>query len=1168
MTGKLQHHAGPDSRYTATDGRVLMSGVQALVRLIFDQRRADAVAGLRTGAYVSGYQGSPLGTVDLEFDRQSRLAEELGIVFQPGVNEELAATAVAGSQLVVGQASRTVDGVLGVWYGKSPGVDRASDAIRHGNLVGTAAAGGVLMLVGDDPAAKSSTVPGASEALLAALGVPVLHPGNVQELLDLGRHAIACSRASGLWAALKVVTRVADATATVEVGGDRSASGQDTSTDHRPDALMIGPRLLEMERDLVEARLERARAYGRRHRLAHVTHEAPSARLGVVTSGTAYYDLMQALGHLAVEADLLRVLKVDMIYPLDEQAIHDFAAGLEEVLVLEEKGPFLERLVKDALYGTQGAPRVTGKRDEHGAPLVPTAGVLDADIVARVVAARLLAHHDLPRLRDRAAGLETARRRTLPLIQQRTPFFCSGCPHNMSTKVPDGSLVGAGIGCHGMVMVNQEGHGEITGVTQMGGEGAHWIGMAPFLGRPHLVQNIGDGTFAHSGSLAIRAAVSAGVNITYKLLYNDAVAMTGGQQAQGRLSVSAITRLLEAEGVRRIIITTEDITRYRGVPIARIAEARPRSQLIAAQEELAAVPGVTVLIHDQMCAIEKRRKRKRGELAEPPEQVLINTRICEGCGDCGAKSGCLSVEPVETEFGRKTQIHQSSCTKDFSCLEGDCPAFLTVLPGPGPRDQVTARRPELPRLPELPLPDFRARSKDLRIRMVGIGGTGVVTVAQVLSAAAMLDGLHTGGLDQTGLSQKAGPVVSDLRISAEPIGDSATVSVGGIDLLLGLDILGAASGANLANATTERTVAVVCAGLAPTGRMAVDVTAPAPDLQAAKSVIDGCTRASDNLYLDARALAQQVFGDHLPTNVIMLGAAWQHGMLPISLKAIEEAFRINGTAVDQNLAAFAWGRATVAAPDIVREVWEVTEGVADVRTPGAAALVDSVTTAPGELRRLLMIRVPELVAYQNVNYARSYVEFVARVHEIESQRMPGSTRVAESVARGLFKLMAYKDEYEVARLHLMQVSTLPKGARYALHLHPPVLRALGMKNKIKFGRWSTPLFRLLHTARPLRGTRLDPFGLTMLRRTERELIGEYTDHVCHALRALTPASLEVVTELCDLPDTIRGYEELKLENVARFRERARTLRERLPHPTTSPPGDDHADARGARHLEA
>jgi indolepyruvate ferredoxin oxidoreductase len=1123
----MTHDGTTTDPYRLPAGRVYLSGVQALVRLLLDQRRADTSAGWDTAAFVSGYQGSPLGTLDTELGRQRDVVAEHRIEFRPGVNEELAATSVYGTQLVPTLPGSTAEGVLGVWYGKSPGVDRATDALRHGNLMGTSPRGGVLVLAGDDPGAKSSTVPGASEATLAALSIPVFQPGSVQEVLDLGRHAVACSRESGLMAALKVVTRVADATATVEVGPGRVRPLLGDESPHRPHAVMIGPALLELERSLVETRLDRVREYARRNGLVRLTHAEPEARLGIVAAGTAYHDLLEALEQLGISG--VRILQAGLIWPLDDRAVRGFAAGLDEVLVLEEKGPFLELLVKDALYGLASAPVVTGKKDPAGARLVSGAGALDAAALLRPVANRVLAHHDLPAVARRLADLTSLRGRSLPLITQRTPFFCPGCPHNTSTRAADDTLVGAGIGCHAMVLINPDHHGTITGVTQMGGEGAQWIGMAPFTDRPHFVQNLGDGTFAHSGSLAIRSAVAAGVNITYKLLYNDAVAMTGGQRAAGRLSVPDLTRLLAAEGVRRIVVTTEDTSRYRRVPLAGIASVRPREDLMAVQEELAAIPGTTVLIHDQQCAIEKRRARRRGTLAEPAERVLINERICEGCGDCGDKSGCLAVEPVDTEFGRKTRIHQSSCTKDFSCLAGDCPSFLTVV--------GTPRRPE-PRGPGVPLPDIArpGPGTDVRIRMVGIGGTGVVTVAQLLGAAAMLDGLHTAGLDQTGLSQKGGPVVSDLRLAAHPLDGSATAA-GSVDLLLGLDLLGAAAPANLAAASPDRTVAVLCDSVAPTGRMATDVTAPAPDLAAARAAVAAGTREA--VGIDARNLASAVFGDHLPTNVIMLGAAWQRGVVPVSRASIEQAIRNAGVAVEQNLAAFAWGRAAVAAPEVVARALDPGTPVPG---PEHDALVDRVTTAAGELRRLVALRIPDLVAYPGVAYAERYADAVA-----EAARR-GGDRVAEAVARGLYKLMAYKDEYEVARLHLELVRDLPAGTNYRLKLHPPVLRALGRRRKIGFGRRTTPLFRLLYAGRRLRGTPLDPFGHTVVRRTERALVGEYLDHVGAALGALRPENEDAVVELCALPDVVRGYEHLKLAGVDRFRKRAAELRAELAAP--------------------
>jgi indolepyruvate ferredoxin oxidoreductase len=695
--------------------------------------------------------------------------------------------------------------------------------------------------------------------------------------------------------------------------------------------------------------------------------------------------------------------------------------------------------------------------------------------------------------------------------------------------------VGAGIGCHTMILLNPEGRGEITGITQMGGEGAQWIGMAPFTDSDHFVQNLGDGTFHHSGSLAIRAAVAAGVNVTYKLFYNEAVAMTGGQAIEGQIPIPELTRWLEIEGVRRIIITAEDTSRYRGVSLAPIAEVRDRSELLAAQEELAAEPGVTVLIHDQECAAEKRRKRKRGKLEEPPERVYINERVCEGCGDCGEKSSCLSVLPVETEFGRKTQIHQSSCNKDYSCLEGDCPSFLTVEP---------PRRRRRDRAADVPLPTVELRDpsrlfdqEGFTVRMMGIGGTGVVTVSQIVGMAALIDGLHVAELDQTGLSQKGGPVTSDLRLSREPLAGSNRVSTAEADLYLGFDVLGASNPKNLAVADPGHTVAIVSTTAVPTGAMVVDASRDFPRIDDQLHAIEAATRRDANVYLDAQRLAEELLGDHMPANMVALGAAWQRGALPISRGALEEAIRLNGAAVEKNLAAFAWGRACVADPEAVRRA--VAKPEADEPAPldpEALAMIEPVATE-GELRRLLEIRVPELIAYQGVRYAREYVDFVGEV-----LARSGSTAIAEAVARQLHYLMSYKDEYEVARLHL---ANLPAEGRFWFHLHPPLLRAMGLKRKLKLGRWFVPFLRVLRGMRRLRGTRLDPFGYAKVRRVERELIREYRELVTGALGHLRPDTEALVAELCELPDEIRGYEEIKLRSVTRYRMDAERLRKRL-----------------------
>jgi len=1050
--------------------------------------------------------------------------------------------------------------VLAMWYGKAPGLDRAADSLRHGNFVGVSRTGGALAVVGDDPGCKSSTIPSASESLLASLQMPVFYPGNVQEVLDLGLHALAASRASGLWNGFKIVTSVADALGTAAVAPSRVIPVMPTVEwngkpyEHVPNGNLLAPASLDMERTLFGPRMELALAYARENGINRV-EGARDAWLGIVAAGKPYYDLMHALRELGLDRDGLeragiRILKLGMIWPVEPEIVSEFAHGLDEVLVAEEKGPFLETHLKEALYGTPSAPRILGKRDESGEALLPRELDLDADLIARAVAARLAARGvriDSVEARLRKLAEIHGRPAELPMAE-RTPFFCSGCPHNSSVKAPEGTLVGGGIGCHTMVLLNPEGKGEITGITQMGGEGAQWIGMAPFTDDNHLVQNLGDGTFHHSGSLAVRAAVAAGVNITYKLLYNDHVAMTGGQDIEGQLSVPDLTRWLELEGVQQIIVTAEDTSRYKGVKLASIAELRDRGELLNAQQELAGVEGVTVLIHDQECAAELRRKRKRGKAAEPAERVWINERVCEGCGDCGEKSNCLSVLPVETEFGRKTQIHQASCNKDLTCLEGDCPSFLTVVPG----EKAKHRTPPLEI--ELPEPRRLVGEEDFGVRMMGIGGTGVVTVNQVLGMAALLDGLHVSGLDQTGLSQKGGPVISDLRITREPLAAASKAPAGSIDLYLGFDLLGAASAKNLLTADRERTVAVVSTSAVPTGRMVIDVDERFPELAGQLDKIDAATRSEHNLYLDAQRLSERLFGDHMMTNTLALGAAYQRGLLPVSGEALERAIELNGAAVEKNLAALRWGRAVVAAPDAVEAATRAPEAVEAVRELSDLEqyLVGlAVNGDRGELRRVAELRVPELIAYQDADWARRWAELVRRVQVAEQERTPGHSELAEAVARQLHKLMAYKDEYEVARLHLDAVERAKLDAEFGddakvyFMLHPPLLRALGLKRKLKLGRWFVPAFRALYRMRRLRGTRLDPFGRAEVRRVERELIEDYEAMVAEALTLLTPETHDAVVDLLELPDVVRGYEEIKLRNVTLYRKRAEASLKRL-----------------------
>ena len=1144
-------------KYLLEQGTVFLSGTQALVRILLDQVRADRRRGLRTATFVSGYQGSPLGTVDKEILGLREIAAQHDLHFTAGLNEELAATAVYGSQLAPSLPGPRVDGVTGVWYGKNPGLDRAMDALRHANFAGTHPLGGALALVGDDPSCKSSTLPSAGEATLAALHMPTFFPGTLQEVLDFGLHAVACSRASGLWSAMKIVTNIADSAGTVSVWPERvgpvipSVEYEGKPYVHTPDGNLLAPASMELERTLFGPRMEIARQYAALNQLNPQTVATRDAWLGVVAAGKVYYELVQALGDLgldqrALERAGVRLMKVGMLYPHDREAFRAFGRGLDEILVVEEKLPFLESALRDALYGTPDAPRIVGKRDEHDRPLLSPESDLDADAIALAFGARLRAGgRGAPESLDARVALIESRRdtiaKTLPTLA-RTPMFCSGCPHNTSTANPDDTLLGAGIGCHTMILLAPEGKGTITGITQMGGEGAQFVGMKDFTDAEHFVQNVGDGTFHHSASLAIRFAAASGANVTYKLLYNDTVAMTGGQDVIGQLKIPELTRWLALEGVRRIIITTEDTKRYKNVALDPIASVRHRDELPAAQAELATVPGVTVLLHDQHCAAELRRLRKRGKAPEPVAEIHINERVCEGCGDCGSKSNCMSVLPVETEFGRKTQIHQSSCNKDYTCVKGDCPSFLTVIPAAAKKTPSGFPAPPA----DLPAPALKVPRDDFLMRMPGMGGTGVVTVSQILQMAAMLDGKHSYGLDQTGLAQKGGPVVSDVRIARDPIEGSNKASAGAADLLLGFDVLGAANPRNLLVANAAKTIAVVNTHATPTAAMVTDTGVTFPSRDRNVKAIEKATRAGDDVFVDAEGLSLALFGDHMPTNTLLIGAAYQAGCLPLSADALEQAIRLNGAAVEKNLAAFAWGRAVVAAPAAVRAVLEPPVAEAAPLDAAALEIVDG-SGATGELRRLLEIRVPELIAYQDAALARRYADDVMAVAGAEvAGGAPGETAIAENYARGLFKLLAYKDEYEVARLHLDGLRDAQPGSKVYVMLHPPLLRALGLKRKLKLRAGVVaPLFRLLRAGRRVRGTRIDLFGLPRVRRVERALPGEYRALVARSLDRLTPVTHATVASIAGLPDLVRGYEEIKLRNVEAFRERAEELEEQL-----------------------
>jgi indolepyruvate ferredoxin oxidoreductase len=1132
-----------EDRFRREDGRVFLSGVQALARLPVDQLRIDRRHGLATAAFVSGYQGSPVATFQEEASAAAATVPDLPIVVRPGLNEEIAATSVMGSQLVDSLGDKRYDGVVGVWYGKAPGLDRAGDAIRHGVFAGTSRHGGVMAIVGDDPAAKSSTLPSSSDATLVDLHMPILFPGDVQEALDLSRHAVALSRSSGIWVGMKLVTPVADGTGTVDVHPDRVQPVRPTMEFDgklfvpHPSGRLLTPYTLDMEREFQQVRSVLARRYGVANRLNQVTVSTGRDWIGIAASGHTYHELREALGLLGLgDDDALRNAGVRLFHllmpvPVDEQQVRDFAHGLAEVLVVEEKNPTLELLVKSAMYDSDERPRVVGRHDEAGAELVPGTGMLDADRLVEPLRRRLAMRLGDDVLRPLPARREPSR---IALTVNRTPFYCSGCPHNVSTRVPEGTLVGGGIGCHAMIaLMEPDRVGDIAGLTAMGNEGAQWIGMAPFVERPHLVQNLGDGTFFHSGSLAVRAAVAAGVDITYKLLYNGTVAMTGGQDPQGQMTVPEVVQSLLLEGVSKVVVTSDDPGKWEHTDFgplgAERVEVRDRTRIVETQVELAAIPGVTVLLHDQRCAAELRRDRSRGVVAKPDWRVVINERVCEGCGDCGDKSNCLSVQPVDTAYGRKTRIHQTSCNFDTSCLRGDCPAFATVTldaeglqrarPTAGAGGDPSAGLPDP--VPEVPADSFT-------VRFSGIGGTGVITVSQVLGTAAMLDGYVVRGLDQTGLSQKAGPVVSDLRMSRGEIPASNHANSSGVDCLMAFDLLVAASDTHRVGADTGRTIVIGSVASTSTGEMIVHPTTPYPQLAALTGRLDEVSRADHNRYVDSAALATGLFGDSMTANILLLGVAVQAGAIAVHPDAIERAIELNGVAVARNVAAFRWGRRWVVAPD-------------DVGRAAGLAVAPPPETTDELIDRL----AADLADYQSAAYARRFRDLVAVARDAERRADPESTAFTEAVARCGHKLMAYKDEYEVARLLLLPESRAGyeavggPGTEVTWRLHPPMLRAMGRKDKMRFGPRTKPVMEALARSKRLRGTVADPFRWAEVRKVERAMIPEYEDAVRRLAAALTATNLPDAVEIAWLPDQVRGYEQLKLRRAAAYRDELR-----------------------------
>src|SRR6516165_6265522 len=1029
-----------DDKYVLDKGRIYLTGTQALVRLPMMQRQRDIAAGLNTACFISGYRGSPLGGLDQALWGARRFVEKNHIHFQPAINEELGATSVWGSQQINLFPESKYDGVFALWYAKGPGIDRSGDALKHGNAAGSATHGGVLLLAGDDHTCKSSTLPHQSEYAFMDAAIPVLNPSGVQELLDLGVYGWAMSRYSGCWIAFKTIAETIDSSASVEINPERIEIAQPEDFEMPSGGLNIRwpDQPLEQEYRLHKYKLYAALAFARANRLDRIVIDSPRPRFGIVTTGKSYLDVRQALDELGIDdahaAEIgMRLYKVAMSWPLEREGIRHFAEGLEEILVVEEKRAVIENQFKEQLHNWREdvRPRVIGKFDENRNWILPSNGELTPAQIARVIAERIARFHTSPRIAEGLAFLEAKERQlsgnVVPFA--RTPYFCSGCPHNTSTKVPDGSRALAGIGCHYLAQFMDR---STATFTQMGGEGAPWIGQAPFTEPPHVFANLGDGTYTHSGVLAIRGAVAAKVNITYKLLFNDAVAMTGGQPIDGGLIVPVLTRQLAAEGVGRIVVVTDEPDKYpSSVEFAAGATVRPRGQLDAVQRELREIPGVTAIVYDQTCAAEKRRRRKRGRFPDPAKRVFINDLVCEGCGDCSKTSNCLSVVPVETEFGRKRAIDQSSCNKDYSCVEGFCPSFVTVHGGELKQHKTgDLGENELPALPE---PGHPALDKPHGILVTGVGGTGVVTIGALLGMAAHLEQKGCTVLDMTGLAQKGGAVYSHIRIAQRPDEIHAVrIAAGGAHLLLDCDLVVAASADALSQLQLDYSDAIVNRDEIITGDFTrnPDLTFPGRELR--RSITEA-TGPDNSEFVDATRIATGLFGDSIASNLFMLGYAYQRGLVPLSAEALERAIALNGVAVEFNRGAFRWGRRAAVNPALVE---------ARASPPTAIPATHRLSET---LDQIIDRRVAFLTEYHDSAYADRYAAMLRRVLDAEAACVAGETTLTQSVARSLFKLMAYKDEYEVARLYtetdfLKRVADQFEGS-YTLnfHLAPPTL---------------------------------------------------------------------------------------------------------------------------------
>ncbi|MCO5106451.1 MAG: indolepyruvate ferredoxin oxidoreductase family protein [Burkholderiaceae bacterium] len=1164
-----------DDKYQLEHGRVFLTGVQALARLPMLQHQRDAAAGLNTAGYVSGYRGSPLGGLDTALHGAQPWLQGHRVTFHPAVNEDLAATAIWGTQQLHLFPDPKYDGVFAMWYGKGPGVDRSVDVLKNANYAGSAKHGGVLLVAGDDPAARSSSVAHQSEHVFSACGIPVLAPASIQECLDLGLHGWAMSRYSGCWVALKTTADTVESSASVEIDPERVTIRLPDDFVLPPDGLHLrwpDPQLVQ-ERRMHEYKVYAAIAYARANRLNRLVFDSPRARLGIVACGKAYLDVRQALDDLGIDergaaAIGLRLYKVAMPWPLDAEGVRRFAEGLEEILVVEEKRQIIEYQLKEQLYAWREdvRPRVVGKfadSDEwmpetgaspraaaapsgglaqagagpYGHWLLPPTGELTPAIVARAIAARIGRFHDAPAIRERLAFLD-AKEAALAqprLAVQRTPWFCSGCPHNQSTKVPQDSCAVAGVGCH--LMAVWMGRNTAT-IAQMGGEGVNWLGIAGHSGTRHVFANMGDGTYYHSGLLAIRAAVAARVNITYKILYNDAVAMTGGQPVDGPITVPQITRQLAAEGVGRIVVLAEDPSHYPGdAGFAPGVQLRPRDDLDAVQRELREAPGVTALIYDQTCAAEKRRRRKRGAYPDPATRVFINELVCDGCGDCSAKSNCLSVVPVETEFGRKRAIDQFSCNKDYSCVAGFCPSIVTVEGGTLRRgDGVAAKAGDFAGLPEPSLP---ALATPWSIVVAGVGGTGVVTIGALVGMAAHLEGKGVSVLDMTGLAQKGGAVMSHVRIAdrQEAI-HAARVATGEANLVLGCDLIVAVGDDALSKTRGGLTRAIANTGQAITGDFVRNPDFPFPlaamQRQLSDAVGDGAAE-----FVDASRLAALLMGHSIATNTFLLGYAWQKGLVPVSSEALMRAIELNGVAVDDNRAAFLWGRRAAFDPEGVERLARAAEPELEAHRLSR------------DVDELIARRRDYLVAYQDAVYARRYTDLVERARRAERGIDPDSTAFTEAVARGWFRLLARKDAYEVARLYtdgeFERALRATFDGDFRMHFHlgaprrGPVDPHTGEPRKHRYGPWLLHALRVLARLKFLRDTPFDPFGAGAERRLERALIAEYESTIAMLLGRLDHGSLPTAARIAALPESIRGYGPVRQRNAEAARRRQAEL---------------------------